>query len=175
MISIIICSADPRKLSFVTDNITNTIGLPFEVIAIDNSNGQYGICEAYNTGAKKATHSFLCFMHEDVFFETDNWGEIVCRHLNNPSIGLIGIAGGDAKSIVPSSWSIPVFSNEINITQHSKKNPAEKERQLVSRGSSISAANRVVVLDGVWLCTRKTVFGEYQFDQKTFTGFHGYD
>lgn len=175
MISIIICSVNSSRLNSLKENITATIGLPHEIIAIDNSNGQYGICAAYNLGEKKSRFPLLCFMHEDVIIETQNWGQLVCKHLSDRAVGLIGVAGGDAKSLVPSSWSIPVYSNEINIIQHYKDRNQEPKEVTTTRNQPKTEFSEVVVLDGVWLCTRKDVFQQNRFDEKMLRGFHGYD
>jgi glycosyltransferase involved in cell wall biosynthesis len=175
MLSVIICSVNPVALATVKKNIEETIGVPHEVIAIDNGKNQYGICKAYNEGARKATYPFLCFMHEDISFETANWGQMVCAHLADERTGLLGVAGGDAKSAVPSSWSIPVVSNEINLVQHYKRNKAHTERILVTNPHTTGVKKQVAALDGVWLCTRRSVFEQFAFDETTFTGFHGYD
>lgn len=174
MISIIICSADPSRLTQLKKNIEETIGVPFELIGIDNSVHRHGICKVYNEGGKKAKFPFLCFMHEDISFETRNWGAIACAYLENDAIGLIGIAGGDTKSLLPSSWSVPFASNEINIIQHYKFNKSEPKHIIETAGNGESL-KEVVVLDGVWLCTRREVFRQFRFDEETFTGFHGYD
>jgi hypothetical protein len=175
MISIIICSVRPHMLARVKDNIAETIGIPHEIIAIDNSTHQYSICRAYNEGAAKARFSMLCFMHEDISFETPNWGALVCKHLSDHTTGLIGVAGGDCKSIVPSSWSIPLVSNEINLVQHYRQEPIPPARILTTNKTSEGIRKKVVMLDGVWLCTRKDVFDNFQFDEQSLTGFHGYD
>ncbi len=52
MISIIICSRDADYLRKVSENVAATIGVPYEIQAIDNSKGAYGICEAYNLGRR---------------------------------------------------------------------------------------------------------------------------
>lgn len=175
MISIIVCSADAARLDALKENIANTIGLPHEVIAIDNRQNRYGICEAYNLGGHQAAFPVLCFTHEDVSFDTMDWGKIVCHHLSDASVGLVGIAGGDAKSLVPSSWSIPIHSREINVLQHYRRTQGKVERLLESRHNPLQNASEVACLDGVWLCTRKSVFQTYQFDAERFVGFHGYD
>ncbi|RFP64156.1 hypothetical protein D0N36_15745 [Hymenobacter lapidiphilus] len=54
MISLIICTRDPAALAAVSQSAAATIGVPFEIVPIDNSQGQYGICEAYNLGAARA-------------------------------------------------------------------------------------------------------------------------
>ncbi len=174
MVSIIICSVNPDYLDALTKNIEQTIGLPYQIIAIDNAINRFGICKVYNIGAKKAIYNTLCFVHEDVAFATQNWGNIITQHLKDKKVGLIGLAGGDAKSIVPSSWSIPVVSNQINIFQHFK-DKSKTAKHIVETNVPNTLKQQVVALDGVFLCTRKNVFDKFKFDEQTFKGFHGYD
>jgi GT2 family glycosyltransferase len=175
MISIVICSAKPHLLAALRQNVEATIGTPYEIIAVDNSNHRYGICKAYNEGGSKAKYPFICFMHEDISFTTPNWGKRVIGHFSDASTGLLGIAGGDAKSLVPSSWSSCMISNEINVFQHYRSNNLPSEHKLETGPPAPAAKKRVVALDGVWLCTRKEIFARYKFDEENFPGFHGYD
>ena len=175
MISIIICSVNSVLLQKLRANIENSIGVPYEIIAIDNSVSRQGICKVYNDGGRQARFPFLCFVHEDVLFETMNWGQQVCHHLSDERTGLIGVAGGDTKGIVPSSWSVPVISNEINIVQHSKTPGMEGKKVFASNPHDNAMLKKVVALDGVLLCVRKNIFDHIKFDETTFTGFHGYD
>jgi hypothetical protein len=175
MITIIICSARRHLLDNAKENIRRTIGVPYEIISIDNSNNQFGICSAYNNAGRQAKYPILCFMHEDIFFETDGWGKIACFHLSDPKTGLIGVAGGDIKSLVPSSWSIPMYSREINIIQHYSSDEKKPNKIVETNSVSPSSLKNVTVLDGVWMCTRKDIFDQYKFDESTFSGFHGYD
>ncbi len=175
MISIITCSADPSRLARLSRNIEETIGVPYELVAIDNSGNRYSICAAYNLGGRQAVYPYLCFLHEDVTFETVGWGERVIRHLEDPVVGLIGVAGGDARSLVPSSWSVPIDSKQIHLFQHYKYTAGEPGLILETDGSGYADKKRVVALDGVFLGTRKDVFRQFVFDEGTFTGFHGYD
>ena len=175
MISIIICSVNLNALHNILQNIENTIGAPYEVIAVDNSAAREGICKVYNNAAKAANFGILLFLHEDVQFDTIAWGKLVAEHLCDPSTGLIGLAGGDAKSLVPSSWSVPVVSNEINIYQHYKLEAKPAEHITVSRQLKPTGKSPVVAVDGVFLCTKKEVFNRFQFDEELLTGFHGYD
>jgi Glycosyltransferase like family len=175
MISVIICSVNPVLLASVKKNIAETIGVPYELISIDNSLNQYGICKAYNEGGSKARFPVLCFMHEDVAFETMNWGTKVCEHLAGADAGLLGVAGGDSKALVPSSWSVPVISNEINLVQHYKSGQAPAKR-IIETGELVKGSKqKVIAADGVWLCTKKSVFDQFKFDETNFPGFHGYD
>jgi hypothetical protein len=176
MISVIISSQHEAVLRAVKKNVQETIGVPFEIITFENSGGQTGICEVYNLGASKARFGILCFMHEDISFETNDWGRIAAAHLQDSSIGLIGLAGGDTKGLVPSSWSSSVFQSEISIIQHYKENNTAPER-IIKTGypEDNSLLKNVVCVDGVWMCTKREVFEKFRFDNNTFSGFHGYD
>ena len=61
MLSIIICSVSPERLEQVTRNIHDTIGVDYEIIAIDNREKQWPIARAYNEGASRAHYPFLFF------------------------------------------------------------------------------------------------------------------
>ena len=176
MISIIISSQNERVLVKVKQSIHDTIGIPYEIIAIENSNGRMGICHAYNEAASKAIYDIFCFMHEDISFETKEWGQKVVNYLQDKKIGLLGVAGGDTKGLPPSTWSSSVFQSEISIIQHYKNK--DQPFQVFNRTGypeDKSTIKEVVCIDGVWMCTRRDVFDKYKFDGKTFNGFHGYD
>src|SRR5205809_6411151 len=104
MLSIIICSRDHEQLVLVKKNISETIGIPFEILSIDNSNNKYSICTAYNTAASEAKYETLCFMHEDIVIRTYNWGNIVLDILKQ-DFGLAGVAGSMYKSRSISGWT----------------------------------------------------------------------
>lgn len=176
MISIIICSINERLLHQVKQNIAETIGVDFEIIAIDNRNSPLGICEVYNIGAAKAQYDFLCFMHEDVKMVTQNWGLTVVQLLKpDTGIGLIGVAGSYYKPLIPSSWNGATKKTEcIYILQGDKaKNPDEFELLNINPYNQKSA--EVASIDGVWFCTTKAIATKYTFDAESFKKFHCYD
>jgi hypothetical protein len=104
MISIVICSRRNTDLQQVTADIETTIGVPYEIIAIDNSQGTYGICAAYNSGVAKSRYPIVCLMHEDIKFDTANWGQIVVDILQDETIGILGVAGGNYLADNPAGW-----------------------------------------------------------------------
>jgi glycosyltransferase involved in cell wall biosynthesis len=173
MISIIICSRDKQILSQVGKSVEATIGCAFEIIAVDNSQNKYGICEAYNVGASQAKYDYLCFMHEDLAFHTQDWGNIVANILQQPGAGVLGVAGGIHQVKAPAGWGgngrigfagVNVIHTKNGKSQHDYANPQGKV-------PLIPAAT----LDGLWLCCLKSVWEEFKFDSKTFPGFHFYD
>ncbi|WP_158828768.1 glycosyltransferase [Mucilaginibacter lacusdianchii] len=175
MISVIICSVDKCLLNNVSLNIANTIGVPFEIIGIDNSNISRGICEVYNLGARQARYEILCFVHEDVLFQTPNWGQVVTGIFQSrPDIGLLGVAGSKYKAMAPSGWhGSGMRFDYVNIIQGHKRSSLPPSPYLRNpEGESLVEA---VTLDGVWLCTTKSVMLKAQFDDHTFRNFHAYD
>ena len=175
MISIIISSAKSAFLQQVSENVAATIGVPFEIIATDNSNGEQGICAVYNKGMLKARYDILCFMHEDILIKTNNWGQvIVSLFKNDPQLGLVGVAGSSYKPLTPSGWGgMGVNTTYVNIIQSFKHK--KKESKHIYRNPNNERISKVACVDGVWMCTTKSVMKEIMFDEITFKGFHGYD
>lgn len=178
MISIIICSANATDLNLVSQNINQTVGIPYEIISIDNSSGKMGICEVYNAGARQAKYDTLCFMHEDIEMKTLNWGsKIVSLLSENPKIGLIGVAGGGYKSVTPSGWYN--YDMEKNGGSYSNVLQGYKREGLPETHDYNNPKNesfsKVACLDGCWLSTRKEVWNEFPFDENLLNRFHGYD
>jgi hypothetical protein len=176
MISIIICFRDQELLNTVLQSAASTIGLPYEVVAIDNSKGSYSIFEAYNLGINRSAYNYLCFMHEDITFITEDWGQkVITAFENNPKMGLLGIAGSSYKPAVPSGWSFESASREnmyINIMQYHKGNDIGNKIYCNPHNQHIS---QVASIDGVWFCTTRAVVDQIKFDEQTFSGFHCYD
>jgi hypothetical protein len=175
MISIIISSVDSFNLKQVSENIDATIGVPFEIIATDNSNGQKGICEVYNQAMINAQYDILCFMHEDVLIKSNNWGQkLLSLFEQDPKLGLVGIAGSSYKPLAPSSWGGDgINTHYINLIQ-SFRNKKAKSKRVYSNPDKQSLAE-VVCIDGVFMATPRKVAEEFMFDEITLKGFHGYD
>jgi hypothetical protein len=178
MISIIICSADAKDLLIVTKNIDETVGVPYEIIAVDNSDGKRGICEIYNEGARKAKNEILCFMHEDIAFKTPDWGvKVVELFSENTKLGLIGVAGGGYKSVVPSSWynADLEMNGEFYCCLIQGFKYAGRPDLYDYRNPKNEKLSRVACIDGCWMSTTKSIALKYPFDEKLLKNFHGYD
>jgi hypothetical protein len=175
MISIIIASADPDQLRQVSENIEITIGVPFEIIAINNSDGSKGICEIYNSGIQQARYNMLCFMHEDILIKTYDWGNRVLNFFTtHHDYGLLGIGGSEYKSLAPSGWNpTGIETAYINLIQRFKYKQQEPFHYYKNPGKKEFA--EVACIDGVWFCTPKAIASEVTFDEITFKGFHAYD
>lgn len=175
MISIIISSYQPDYLNALKENIRQTIGVPHEVIAIENHR-QMGICQLYNIGARKARYDILCFAHEDILIHTRNWGNKVLELFEaTPGIGLIGVAGGKYKSYVPSGWSFAFGNNRLQCMNYLQGYRDDRPSFHVYNNPDNKPLSQVASVDGLWFCTSKNILSHHPFDEKTFGGFHCYD
>jgi GT2 family glycosyltransferase len=169
LISIVICSRTRTLDLGLISNIEQSIGVAYEVILIDNSANQYGICQAYNMGVKQSKYQILCFMHDDITYHTQNWGTNVIAHFNTNEVAAIGVAGTPYCAFMPGPW----WGNGIlyqHLLQGNQNNPAV----LTSNANSV-AQRQAIILDGVWLCIKKDIFEQISFDEINFKGFHIYD
>jgi len=156
----------------IKENIAATIGVPYEVIAIDNSNRQYGICAAYNLGASQSQYEVLCFLHEDLRFHTSGWGSTVLRNLASPRAGVLGVAGTTYQVKAPTGWTAAgLDSIRINVL-HTTDKPVMQHDHWNPTGTATAP---VATLDGLWLCCCKTVWQEFPFNEVAFPHFHFYD
>jgi len=174
MISLIICSKDPQLLEKLKTNINDTIGVPYEIISIDNRQGEYGICQAYNLGAQQSNFEYLCFLHEDIEIFTSNWGEILINFFRSDfKTALIGVAGSKIKLSFPSGWtSFDKTCDHYNVYHKSLQTNGKFSSYRNNPNNVVKS--EVMVLDGLFLATRKLVWEKIKFDTD-IKGFHFYD
>ena len=171
MVSIIICSRNKEIPEPLLSNIEATIGVPFELVIVNNTQNKLTIFQAYNIGVSKSNFPYLCFMHDDILFHTFDWGKAVCRHFEDKTIGAIGIAGGKYLGYMPGTWWSSGFW-EQNIIHTNK---VEETTTLDTVVKTEGSRSDVTAVDGVWFCIPKELFRQIRFDEHTFKGFHYYD
>ena len=164
MISIIICSRTPSISSDLIENINKTICIQYELICVDNSTNSHSIFSAYNEGVKRSRFEILCFMHDDICFKSNNWGQSVVNRFRASKLGAIGVAGSPYYAILPGAWWSGGYICQSIFGQ-----------QELAYMPKIDNTLPVVVLDGLWFCVRKSLFSMIRFDDTTFNGFHYYD
>lgn len=192
MISVIVCSREPNLLAQMKKSVGETIGVPYELVAIDNAKGEDSIFEAYNRGIEQSSFDILCFAHEDLIFHTEDWGQKVADNFEDSTIGMLGVNGGERLPVGPAPWwNNRAFNNHfVHNIQHWKRgkppvhweikreitneseSPYVVEQYSNPRNEKISEA---LVLDGFFFCIPKKIFSKIRFDEDTFKGFHMYD
>jgi hypothetical protein len=173
MISIVICSVSGYYLSQIKENISNSIGVEYELLVWDNNGHNKGLCEVYNTLAAKARFEYICFVHEDVLFETKDWGSRLIKIFDErQDVGVIGLAGNKYKSKFFSGWYSNIkeldCANVIHRYSHGDEVICLKPEENVS-------LEEVVCLDGVFICSKRNIWEKVKFNEDQLTGFHFYD
>lgn len=168
MISCIVCSRSADISTTLKENLSVTIGCEYELVVVDNSNNNYTIFSAYNEGVRRAKGDVLCFMHEDIYYYTQNWGTIVNNYfINDSSLGLLGILGSHHLARCVCGVG---DSSLLSAHYYIKSDLYDRGKYFNTNGTA-----EVVVVDGMWFCIRKSLFfSKIMFDE-TFLGFHYYD
>lgn len=172
MISILVCSVDPQRLSAFKKNIEDSIGIAYEILFFDNRTEHWGLSKVYNHLSKQAKYDFLCFCHEDVEFLSNNWGNILISQAQQPDCGVVGFAGSKAKSKTFSGWGGGNHRNRrFNLTEVNKQG----FETVFKKSYGEEPFSEVLVLDGFCLFVRKQVWAEFPFDELVLSNFHLYD
>lgn len=173
MLSVIICSISPERLRQVESNIGATIGVEYEVIAIDNRETRWPIARVYNEGARRARYPYLFFVHEDIRFHSQGWGAFIERKLKEPGCGVIGFAGSKVMFDCYSGWmQHRRFACACYIQR--REGGAEALNAL-GVAEEAQPFTEVVTLDGLGLFVRRELWRQYPFDEALLAGFHCYD
>jgi hypothetical protein len=172
MISLIVCSIDDKLYEAFSASVAQTIGASYEIIRVDNRVASKNLGTVYNEGAAKARYDHLLFVHEDVLFNSSDWGKLLLQYFNDLSNpGIIGIMGSDYISYVANGWYVRdqsrIFAHLIQEYKYIQKEPVK-----VDINSHQPAP--VFTVDGVFMAVTKQVWQAHRFDE-TLEGFHGYD
>lgn len=173
MISIIVLSKNDELFCSLKKSIIKTIGVPYEIICVPNSDSSFSIFSGYNFGANKSKFDYLLFIHEDVIFHTENWGILLLKYFEDlDNLGVLGIAGSSYLPISPSDW----WLGNPNYLHANFLSNAKDGR--VGGGIPTKWGKQIPVpvfaLDGMFLAIKKIVWEEFRFDENLY-GFHGYD
>ncbi|MUP44175.1 hypothetical protein E0K83_00260 [Gramella sp. BOM4] len=166
MLSIIISTYRNNLYEALIKNINITIGnIEYEIIPVVNP-GKMSISRAYNMGAETARFKKLLFLHEDIRFNSDNWGINLIKSLNTNNVGIIGLAGNKRKSNLPTGHDQGIPKDKYIFVTH-QVNGMKK----INRHKDLI---RVKTLDGVFLALNRDVWKELKFNE-SLKGYHFYD
>ena len=172
MISVIVCHKNINHLNEFVKSTEDTIGkIEYEIIVVDNTKSEYYLTSAYNEGVRRSNGDVLIFAHEDVRFETKNWGNIIEKIFKNTKdIGVLGVAGTNLL-LTNGQWWFPGTNHMYGEVIHESNGRIWKT--IFSKGSG---EKEVVVLDGVFMACKKEALEKdnIQWDEE-FDNFHFYD
>jgi GT2 family glycosyltransferase len=150
-------------------HLLQTVGLKnVEVLEYQNNN-EYSLTEVYNRGLKESQTDIVVFCHNDIIFETKNWGKKLLKLFEkNPEYGILGVAGSRE---LPSSgmwWENPNHMYGQVFHQHNGKKWLSKYSE-----KKPNFIDNVVIVDGLFISVDKSKIKK-DFDESV-KGFHFYD
>ena len=133
------------------------------------NNGEKSLSQVYNEILNESTNDIVVLCHDDIEFETNNWGDKILDHFRrNTDFGILGLAGSKFLNSESKWWSVPhTMYGIVNHKNEGKKWTSNYSKDL---GKNIED---VVLVDGLFIAIHKQRI-EHNFDE-TIPGFHFYD
>lgn len=143
------------------------LGKKIEVIPFVN-NGEKSLTQVYNEGLEKAKHDIVVFCHDDIVFNTKDWGLALSDHFTrNMGYGIIGVAG--TNKLTTGRWWEDQ-TRMYGIVNHTDGKTVWPNIYSPEQGIYVK---RMIVLDGVLFAVhKKRIKSKFNED---FKGFHFYD
>lgn len=133
------------------------------------NNGEKSLPQVYNEIINEAKHDIVVLVHDDLIFETKNWGENVLRHFKkNQDFGILGLAG--TKYLPKSGTWWEVIAAAYGVVNHTDGQKKWASNFSKDGGRRI---DETVIVDGLFIALDKNRI-KHKFDE-SFDGFHFYD
>jgi len=139
-----------------------------EILPYENP-GKYSLTELYNKGLNEAKNNIVVFCHDDIKFDTKNWGRKILNHFKrNSSFGIIGVAGS---RYMPSSGK---WWEDFNKMHGAVYHEHEGKRWLSRYSTDIgNGLDEVLLVDGLFFgINKENIKNTFNEDVR---GFHFYD
>lgn len=144
-------------------------GLPkIEIIPIEN-NGEYSLTQAYNKILSQSSNDIVVLCHDDIYFDTKNWGQKILNHFKrNEEFGILGVAGSVSLPSSAKWWED--FSKMRGIVNHEHGGKKWESKYSKNKGNKI---DEVLLVDGLFIVFDKRKI-KTNFNEQV-EGFHFYD
>lgn len=133
------------------------------------NNGDKSLSEVYNEILEESKYDVVVLCHDDLEFDTKNWGDKVLKHITkNPDYGIFGLAGSKYLDSNAKWWE--VTSTMYGIVNH--KHQGKKWTSMYSKDMG-NKLEDVILVDGLFIVLNKKKI-KHNFDEN-IKGFHFYD
>ena len=149
--------------------LKKTSGIPkCEIIPVEN-NGEFSLTEVYNKILNESSNDIVILCHDDIYFDTKNWGNKILNHFKrNKDYGILGLAGTTNMPKSAKWWED--FSKMKGIVNHEHEGKKWESKYSASKGNQL---DDVVLVDGLFIViNKKNIKQNFNEDIK---GFHFYD
>ena len=148
--------------------IKSTSGIhKIEILPYENP-GKYSLTEVYNMGLKDSKNDIVLFCHDDIKFDTKNWGRKLVKHFQKSDYGILGVAGCRYLPESGKWWEIP--SEMMGQVYHENEGKRWLSTYNPKFGNNILPS---VLVDGLFFAVSKKALST-DFDESV-SGFHFYD
>ena len=164
-------------IGFSTRNIDNTFiemlkktsGVPNpEVVPVSNNN-EYSLTEVYNKIINESKNDIVVLCHDDIYFDSKNWGQKILNHFKrNSDYGILGLAGTTSMPKSAKWWED--FSKMKGIVNHEHDGKKWESKYSTSKGNVL---DKVILVDGLFIVVNKKNIKK-PFNEE-IGGFHFYD
>ena len=139
-----------------------------EIIPVEN-NGQLSLTEVYNKILNDSKNDIVILCHDDIYFDSKNWGQKILNHFKrNDEYGILGLAGTTNMPKSAKWWED--FSKMRGIVNHEHEGKKWESKYSPSLGNQI---DDVVLVDGLFIViNKKNIKKNFNED---IGGFHFYD
>ena len=139
-----------------------------EILPVEN-NGQFSLTEVYNKILNDSKNNIVILCHDDIYFDSKNWGQKILNHFKrNLDYGILGLAGTTHMPKSAKWWED--FSKMRGIVNHEHEGKKWESKYSSSLGNQI---DDVVLVDGLFIVINKNNIKQ-PFNEE-IGGFHFYD
>lgn len=152
-----------------TNEILETIGVQNVIVSCYPNFNQFSLSELYNKALKEYNdkESIFVFCHNDIHFNTRDWGRRLLSKFNNTDYSIIGLAGSTYLGEKGVWWEKP--ETMLGIVNHTNGLRTWASEYC----PSFTGVKPVVLVDGCFIAVNPNNI-EHNFDEE-FKGFHFYD
>lgn len=132
------------------------------------NNGEKSLSSVYNEILNESKYDIIVFLHDDIEFDTNRWGEKLLKIFErNPDYGIIGVAG--TTDLINGKWWT-IKESMTGIVSHIHEGKKWTNYYSKDQGNNLK---EVVAIDGLFMAINKRKI-LIPFDEN-FNGFHFYD
>ena len=143
-------------------------GIPkCQIIEKVNPNGK-SLTEVYNEIINESENDIIVLCHDDIYFETNSWGNKLLKHFKKTDYGVLGVAGSTYLPTSGQWWEDR--RKMVGIVNHEHEGKKWESKYSDNLGDKIK---ETVIVDGLFIALHKQKIKQ-TFDE-TVKGFHMYD
>jgi glycosyltransferase involved in cell wall biosynthesis len=133
------------------------------------NNGEKSLSQVYNEIIDESSNNILVLCHDDIYFDTRNWGKRLLRSFEkNPEFGILGVAGSTYMPISGQWWEDR--SKMVGVVNHEHQGKKWESKYSKNEEHEIK---ETIIIDGLFMSLDKNKIKK-RFDESV-EGFHFYD